>query len=426
MATIITTVGELQDISTDLTDDYELGNNIECVGYDFTMLGIFTGSLDGMNFEIRDLTIVDVNTEGYGALFQENQGTIKNVHLVDCVINITMAAANVAAASLVMDNEVAGVIENCSATGTVDADGNNVGIACGFVVYNRGSISDSWSSVVCSATAVNNAVASGFVRTNTGSIDNCYARGNATAAAINTWAAGFVEGNDAGGVITNSYSTGVPTAANIGGFCENNADTITDCFWDTQTSGTAMSDGGTGKTTAQMKVEATFTDAGWDFTTTWYIDSGVNDGYPFFSGGGIIARALAAINITRMTATLFGRLVFDGGAACECRFRHREVGAAYSYTAFANGKVSGDTFEANLTGLTEDTAYEFAAQAKNPTMSEWSALKRFVTLSPREVTTVEDKPTLELIRNVEMASQGRFFIDEEGNAIYKSRYARNP
>lgn len=425
MATIITTVGELQDISTDLTDDYELGNDIECAGYDFTMLGVFTGSLDGMDFKIRDLTIVDVATIPLGALFEENQGTIKNVHLRDCVIDITFNG-NVSAASLVRENAAAGVIENCSATGTVDADGNNVGIACGLVVYNFGSISDSWSSVVCSAIAVNNAVASGFVRSNSEPIDNCYARGNATAVATNTWAAGFVEGNDAGGVITNCYSTGVPTAANIGGFCENNADTINNCFWDTQTSGTAVSDGGTGKITAQMKAEATFTDAGWNFVSVWAIDSGVNDGYPFFSGGGIIARTLAAINIARTTATLFGRLVFDGGVACECRFRHREVGEAYSYTAFANGKVSGDTFEANLSGLTEDTAYEFAAQAKNPTMSEWSALKRFVTLSPREETTVEDKPTLELIRNVEMASQGRFFIDEEGNAVYKSRYARNP
>lgn len=423
MATIITTVQELQDISLDLTDDYELGNHIEAAGYDFTMLGTLTGSLDGMGFEIRDLTIVDNDTALYGGLFQVNQGTIKNVHLLDCDIDITVSVGNAVAAALVKSNDVAGVIENCSATGTVSVVAAGVAAAHGLVAFNDGSISTSWSSVITSASAPT-AFATGFVRENIGPISNCFARGAATAIGATSYAVGFIEQNFAAGVISYCYSTGAPTAGAIAGFCRVNDDTITACFWDTQTSGTAVSDGGTGKTTAQMKQQATF--IGWDFVTTWAIDAAENDGYPYFSCGGIVARALAAINIARTTATLFGRLVFDGGAACECRFRHREVGAAYSYTAFANGKVSGNTFEADLSSLTEDTAYEFAAQAKNPTMSEWSALKRFVTLSPREETSVEDKPTLELIRNVEMAAQGRFFIDEEGNAVYKSRYARNP
>lgn len=424
MATIITTVGELQDISLNLTDDYELGNDIECAAYDFTMLGIFTGSLDGMGFEIRDLAIVDVDTEIYGGLFEENQGTIKNVHLVDCNVDITVTVGNAMAASLVRYNDAAGVIENCSATGTVTVSAAGVANAGGLVVYNNGSINNSWTSVITSATGGTHAYANGFCRENIGPISNCFARGDATAVAATSYANGFMDHNFVPGVINNCYSTGAPTAGTIAGFCRQNDDTVNDCFWDLQTSGTALGAVGTGKTTAQMKQEATF--IGWDFVTTWAIDAAENDGYPFFSGGGIVARALAAINITRTTATLFGRLVYDGGAACECRFRHREVGGAYSYTAFANGKESGDTFEVDLTGLTEDTAYEFAAQAKNPMMGEWSELKRFVTLSPREVTTVEDKPTLELIRNVEMAAQGRFFIDEEGNAIYKSRYARNP
>ena len=34
-------------------------------------------------------------------------------------------------------------------------------------------------------------------------------------------------------------------------------------------------------------------------------------------------------------------------------------------------------------------------------------------------------PVLEAIRNVEMAAMGRFYVDEQGNAKYESRYARN-
>jgi hypothetical protein len=37
----------------------------------------------------------------------------------------------------------------------------------------------------------------------------------------------------------------------------------------------------TGNTTAQMKTQSTFTDAGWDFDNVWTMDGVTNDGYPF-------------------------------------------------------------------------------------------------------------------------------------------------
>jgi hypothetical protein len=40
---------------------------------------------------------------------------------------------------------------------------------------------------------------------------------------------------------------------------------VTACFWDTQTSGQAESDGGIGKTTAEMQTVSMFHEAGWDF-----------------------------------------------------------------------------------------------------------------------------------------------------------------
>ena len=52
---------------------------------------------------------------------------------------------------------------------------------------------------------------------------------------------------------------------------------IVSSYWDTQTSGLATSYGGTGKTTAEMKQQATF--AGWDFVNTWGITEGAT--YPF-------------------------------------------------------------------------------------------------------------------------------------------------
>ena len=45
----------------------------------------------------------------------------------------------------------------------------------------------------------------------------------------------------------------------------NDNGTVTACFWDTQTSGQAESDGGIGKTTAEMQTVSMFHEAGWDF-----------------------------------------------------------------------------------------------------------------------------------------------------------------
>lgn len=45
-------------------------------------------------------------------------------------------------------------------------------------------------------------------------------------------------------------------------------------------------------------------------------------------------------------------------------------------------------------------------------------------ISPRRIVDIDDKVTLETIRNIEMAARGRFYIDEEGKAKYKSRIAR--
>ena len=60
----------------------------------------------------------------------------------------------------------------------------------------------------------------------------------------------------------------------------------TKSFWDVQTSNQTTSDGGDGRTTAEMQTAATFLEAGWDFADEtengiddiWWIDEG--QGYP--------------------------------------------------------------------------------------------------------------------------------------------------
>ena len=94
----------------------------------------------------------------------------------------------------------------------------------------------------------------------------------------NDYVGGFVGTNR--GTIKYSYSTGYVSGSgdNVGGLVGvNEYGSSTNCYWDTQTSGQSTSDGGTGKTTAQMKPQTTF--SGWDFDNIGGIEEGVT--YPF-------------------------------------------------------------------------------------------------------------------------------------------------
>ncbi|UCH88052.1 MAG: PKD domain-containing protein, partial [Thermoplasmata archaeon] len=108
-------------------------------------------------------------------------------------------------------------------------------------------------------------------------ISNAYATGTVSG----QFGVGGLIGYNDNGVIEYSYSTcsvsgtwwytGGLVGYSLGGYGIS-------CYWDTQTSGQAYSAMGTGKTTVQMKAQATF--VGWDFTNTWGIDEGVT--YPYF------------------------------------------------------------------------------------------------------------------------------------------------
>ncbi len=91
------------------------------------------------------------------------------------------------------------------------------------------------------------------------------------------------------GTVTQCYSTGAVsgTGWDVGGLVGSILwpSVVTGSFWDTQTSGQTTSDGGTGKTTAEMQTASTFLDAGlpagagWDFVNIWGI--GENQTYPY-------------------------------------------------------------------------------------------------------------------------------------------------
>ncbi len=78
------------------------------------------------------------------------------------------------------------------------------------------------------------------------------------------------------GTVARCYSAGlVQGLEHAGGLIgRSNSDTDSASFWDVDTSGQASSVGGAGKPTANMKKQATYTGAGWDFAGVWGIASG--------------------------------------------------------------------------------------------------------------------------------------------------------
>ena len=205
----------------------------------------------------------------------------------------------------------AGDIYDCHVSGTV-AGKVSVGGFCG--ANWKGRIWNSSSSATVSGTDW----VGGFVGYNTGNISRCWATGDVTGAndvggfagyadnqngwlgdMYDCYSTGKVSGTDKvgglvgdiemdgvpgsnyehGGNIIRCYSTSaVSGPSNSGGLVGTGLNAnVSDCFWDTQTSACMTSAGGTGKTTAQMKKQATF--ANWDFVDVWKIQEDVT--YPY-------------------------------------------------------------------------------------------------------------------------------------------------
>lgn len=262
----------------------------------------FTGNYNGNGKKITGLYINRPSTDNVG-LFghvgdESSDIRITNLILENCSIIGRRGTGSLAGR---VTGSQKNRIEFCSATGSVKGTGavgglvgsnnsymTNPGAAEGF----RPAIFECWTDVTVTALVVsghNNDKIGGLTGCNQkGSISNCYARGSVTGATagatVNERVGGLTGCATNRGIIINSYSTGAVTgnaATSVGVLVGNvQTGTVSNCFWDTQTSGQSSSAGGTGKTTSEMKTTATFTDASWDFNNVWDRADGVNDGYP--------------------------------------------------------------------------------------------------------------------------------------------------
>ena len=276
-------------------------SNLYINRYGSNNIGLF-GSANS-NAVIQNLGIEGIGIKGdfyVGSLVGDNAGTI---NLCFASGNVTNNSNYSGVGGLVGNNT--GTISNCyTQNGTITSvSGSSFGIG-GLVGINTGSglIEKSYSkcTVISPSQQAGGLVGRNGFNTG-GTVKNCYATGNVSGTIYSGGLIGIV----VSGVIENCYSTGLVTIsdpatyAQEAGLIGSNSGTVTNCFWDTQTSGKATSSGGTGKTTAQMKTLTTFTSANWDFqletvngaNNNWGMNCSDNNSYPFlsfegFTGGG--------------------------------------------------------------------------------------------------------------------------------------------
>lgn len=247
---------QLQDMDLNLSGKYSLMADIDCLvdtqpggslynaGLGFEPIGDsltpFSGTFSASGHKISNLYI-NRPEEDYVGLFGSlsDQAMINGLGLID--VNM--------------------------------AGGSYVG---GLAGYSLAEISESYSTGNVSGDG-----AGGLVGINSGQLNNVYSLATSTGVSMS---GGLVSDNN--GEIINSYSAGqVFSSGLIGGLIARTqtATSVSNSFWDIETSGVTSSPSGVGLTTNQMKASSTFVGAGWNFNNIWGIDGSPekNNGYPY-------------------------------------------------------------------------------------------------------------------------------------------------
>ncbi|MCK4248664.1 MAG: hypothetical protein KAX15_02685 [Candidatus Omnitrophica bacterium] len=278
----ITNCVELQAMQNNLSANYYLANDIDCTyctqdpggalyngGAGFIPVGTFSGTLDGHNHIIKGLKINRPSTQRVG-LFGKTAGgaTIKNLGLVDGVVNGSYRTGGLIGLSYGVS------VTNCYFSGSIVATGEYHGGLIGEAGSGNHSLTKCYSAGSISGGNYTGGLV-GMFNPSSAIVTNCYSTISVSAG---NRVGGFI-GFQYVAIVTNCYSTGsVSGGSNTGGFMgQRLSGSAIDCFWDTETSGQAGSAGGIGKTTAEMKQQATFTN--WDFNTIWNITEAIT--YPW-------------------------------------------------------------------------------------------------------------------------------------------------
>jgi hypothetical protein len=305
----------MNDLGSSTAGYGELAGNTANEGKGWQPIGTsddpFKGTFDGQSYRISDMFInrpdesavglfaaveaggviqnvrmLQVNIAGdwaVGALVGENWGDVGNsysggaVRGADCVGGLVGGNAggvsnSYSTAGVTGHWDVGGLVGCSDSRGSVAASyslGDVIGEwAVGGLVGGNlgGAVARSYST----GSVTGDDYVGGLVGDNQGGVSNSYSTSSVTG---EWYVGGLVGDNDSTGTVSNSYSVGsVAGYSFVGGLVGSNWGTVSNSFWNIETSGMTESDGGAGKTTASMQDIATFKDTTTEgLTSAWEI-----------------------------------------------------------------------------------------------------------------------------------------------------------
>ncbi|NUN68476.1 MAG: VCBS repeat-containing protein [Bacteroidetes bacterium] len=258
------------NIDASATSSWSGGAGMPSIG---TGASPFGGSYDGQGYRIEGLRVN--KSSDYTGFFGRSWGTLKNIRL----FNVSITGDRYVGGLVGLND---GNITGCLVTGSVTTSGSNRWMVGGLVGANYQNIDSCFSLASVSGASWVGGLA-GYSVNSIYRIANSFAAGSVSGTSR---VGGLVGSVESGNKLINCYATGAVTGSvSVGGlvgYTDGSAVDFSSSFWDTQTTGQAVSTGGgTGKTTAEMKTSSTFTGAGWNLTAPWGMNSAVNNGYPY-------------------------------------------------------------------------------------------------------------------------------------------------
>ncbi len=237
------------------------------------------GGLVGVNFygTVSDSHVTGTVTgaRGVGGLVGRNYGEVSDSHTVGTV-NGTRDVGGLVGKSIV------GVINRSCVSGSVKGSSIGEGLVNGMGgLVGSNSISATVSESCASGSVDGRGNVGGLVAFNEGTVEESY-----STASVNGGSdfMGGLVGLHAVGTISGSYATGSINGSHrfVGGLVGNTvgSGTVSDSYWDTQTTGQSSSAQGIGLTTSEMTGSAATSNMEFDFTSTW---GTTREGYPVLS-----------------------------------------------------------------------------------------------------------------------------------------------
>ena len=288
-------VADLPDLNYKLINDIELTEKWTTIG---SLGDQFSGVFDGDGHKIMNAS---------STLFNENKGIIKNVsvensepvencifanrnsgEIFNCAVKgeVKPEYGNIYVAGFLMRNLDTGIIRQCSADIVITPNDYGISYAGGLVAEAYGTISECYvqGNIETRLTKNSNTNNTGGIvgMLTNGQINNCYSNVCITARqSAYMWAGGIAGTIGKNGVVNNTYAYGNINSVGRGGICGVSAtgSTITNSFYDRNTTGCTDTGKGIPKTTLGMKMQSIYTD--WDFDNVWGMSDDINDGYPY-------------------------------------------------------------------------------------------------------------------------------------------------